>query len=199
MKKTITTILAAAMLAGCGSTSAMKTAVISEGEVAQEIKPDFTMYDAVLVKDFGDGTKKSNLPEFAGRNFADRISAAIKSSGVFNIVTRDATDISDEKTIVVDGDIEKYKEGSSAMRLMVGFGAGSSYFDANVNFSDSESGEMLGNIEVDKNSYPLGGSIAMTQTVDNFMQGAAEKIAEQLKDAKVGVSEEDVQKEEDKK
>lgn len=72
------------------------------------------------------------------------------------------------------------------MRMIVGFGAGSSYFDANVEMKDKDTAEVLGVVEVDKNSNPLGGTIAMTQTVDNFMSGAAEKIAKELKTAKMG-------------
>ena len=187
MKKKLTLLLAATLLTACGTTSGIKSAQIADGEKAAEISADYSAYNTVLVKDFGDGTKKQDLPEFAGRNFADRISAAIKGTGVFENVSRDQADIGTAKAIVVSGDVERYKEGSSAMRLMVGFGAGSSYFDANVKMRDSQTGEVLGVIDVDKNSYPLGGSIAMTQTVDNFMKGAAEKIAKELKAAKTGV------------
>lgn len=187
MKKLIIGILAATALTACGSTSGIKTAQAVDGKMTEEgAMLDFSAYNAVYVKDFTDGTKKQNLPEFAGRNFADRIAAAVSGTGVFEVVTRDAMEAASKKTIEIGGQIERYKEGSSAMRMIVGFGAGSSYFDANVEMKDKDTAEVLGVVEVDKNSNPLGGTIAMTQTVDNFMSGAAEKIAKELKTAKMG-------------
>ena len=41
-------------------------------------------------------------------------------------------------------------------------------------------GDPLGQIDVDKNSWALGGAIAASQTVDQFMREAAEKIASEL-------------------
>jgi hypothetical protein len=68
-------------------------------------------------------------------------------------------------------------EGNAALRMFVGMGAGSSYFDANVRFSDSR-GKSLGMIRVDKNSWALGGGLAATQTVDTYMREGAKKTAE---------------------
>ena len=61
------------------------------------------------------------------------------------------------------------------LRALVGFGAGSSYFDATVEFIDKQSNVKLGSIVTDKNSWALGGFIAASQTVDTFMEGAAKK------------------------
>ncbi len=184
MKHLIITLAAATALTACGTTSGIKTANMADGAKAEEMAPDFSAYNAVLVNDFTDGTKKHNMPEFAGRNFADIIAAAVKSSANYDVVTRDADDVDGMNTIAIGGEIQRYEKGSSAMRMIVGFGAGSSYFDAAVKMTDLASGDSLGEIEVDKNSYPLGGTIAMTQTVDTFMEGAAEKIAEELAAAK---------------
>jgi len=59
-------------------------------------------------------------------------------------------------------------------------GAGSSYFNAITDLADSESQQSIGQIITDKNSWPLGGGIAATQTVETFMQGAAKKIAAEV-------------------
>ena len=184
MKRLFLSLLAASLLTACGTTSDMKSSMGANAEVSEDVKADFSAYNTVIVKDFTDGTEKSGIPQFAGKNFADQIAAAIKTEGVFETVSRQ--DIEAENALIVGGDIKRYKKGSSTMRLMVGFGAGSSYFDANVKITDAKTGVTLGEIEVDKNSNPLGGGIAMAQTVDNFMQGAAEKIAEEMAMAKTG-------------
>jgi len=163
------------MLAACGSTSGIK------GSDGTSLDLNLSDYESVVVLDFTDATKKSNLPDFAGRNFADRIAAGIREKQVFKNVSRSPID---EKSVIVSGEITKYNEGSSALRLLVGFGAGSSHFDANVNLTDSQTSEKLGEIVVDKKSWALGGIMASTQTVDGFMNGAAKKIASELADAK---------------
>lgn len=165
-------------LAACGSTSGIKS---TEGEA---IDLNLSSYENVVVLDFGDATKKTNVPDFAGKEFADRIAAKIREKQVFKKVSRAPLE---EKSVVVSGNITKYTEGSSALRLLVGFGAGSSHFDANVNLMDSQSKQKLGEIIVDKKSWVLGGIMASTQTVDGFMNGAAKKIASEIADAKNNV------------
>jgi len=49
-----------------------------------------------------------------------------------------------------------------------------------VHFTDSETGNNIGVILVDKNSFPLGGWGAITQTVDSLMGAPAQKVAEEL-------------------
>jgi len=162
-------------LAACGSTSSMKN---NEGAAA---KIDLSDYDNVVVLDFADATKKHKLPAFAGKNFADRIAARINEKGVFSRVSREPIA---EKSIIVSGAITKYNEGSGALRLLVGFGAGSSYFDADVQIYDSTTQQVLGKIVVDKQSWILGGIAASTQTVEGFMDGASKKIAKELAEGK---------------
>ena len=69
---------------------------------------------------------------------------------------------------------------------VIGLGAGSSYFDADVVFSDNPSGRRLGQISTDKNSWFLGGGLAAGQSVEGFMHGAAKKVAKELATAKFG-------------
>jgi len=144
---------------------------------------DFSGYSAVLVSDFGDETKKKNLPEYAGSNFADRIVSAIRGTVAFEEVTKDPQEISDN-AILISGDITRYAEGNPALKAIVGFGAGSTYFDSDVSLSDYASKNVLGEISVDKNSWALGGGIAAGQSVDQFMNEAAQKIAQELVKAK---------------
>jgi predicted small secreted protein len=165
----------ATMLVACGTTSGIK------GEGGKTIDINLSKYENVVVLDFADGTEKSNLPEFAGRNFADRIAAAVRGKAIFKEVVRDSLD---DKSIVISGEITRYAEGNAALKLLIGFGAGSTYFDAKVKIADSESNKQLGEIIVDKNSWVLGGGVASSQTVDYFMIEASEKIAEEIEKAK---------------
>ncbi len=87
-------------------------------------------------------------------------------------------------SLIIFGEIVRYVEGNAALRLMIGLGAGSSYFDANVKITNSDSNVLLGEIIVDKNSWVLGGGIASGQTIDSFMVEASEKIADEIKKAK---------------
>ncbi len=161
-------------LAACGSTSEIKN-------VKGENNLNLSSYENAVVLDFSDGTKKSNTPAFVGKNFADRIAANISEQGVFKKVSR--TPLT-EKCVIISGAVTKYAEGSAGLRLLIGFGAGSSHFDADVKIADSESNAELGEIVVDKNSWALGGIMASGQTPDTFMNEAAKKIAKEIASAK---------------
>ena len=162
-------------LAACGSTSEIKSVDGGRSDL------NLSSYESAVVLDFTDGTKKSNAPAFAGKNFADRIAANINEQGIFKKVSREPLA---EKSVVISGAITKYTEGSAGLRLLIGLGAGSSYFSADVNISDSENKAVLGKIIVDKNSWALGGMMASAQTPDTFMTEAAKKIAKEVAAAK---------------
>ncbi|MEX2498984.1 MAG: DUF4410 domain-containing protein [Wenzhouxiangellaceae bacterium] len=121
----------------------------------------------------------------ATRTFADLIAAEIRKTGAYAEVLREPTG---EPAVMVTGTIIAYKEGNAAARFLVGMGAGSSYFDAEVFFSDLISSEQLAEVRVDKNSWALGGGLAAGQTVEHFTQGAAKKIARELAEAKAGAN-----------
>jgi hypothetical protein len=162
-------------LAACGSTSGIKRADGGKTDL------NLSSYENAVILDFSDATKKSNSPAFAGKNFADRIAANISEQGVFKKVSREPLK---EKSVVISGAITKYDEGSAGLRLLIGFGAGSSHFEADVKITDSESNQELGQIIVDKNSWALGGIMASAQTPETFMSEAAKKIAKEVAEAK---------------
>ncbi|WP_020396657.1 DUF4410 domain-containing protein [Thiolinea disciformis] len=116
-----------------------------------------------------------------GEAFAKRIASKVAQTKAFESVSREQAS---GKALVISGKIREYKEGNVALRALIGFGAGSSYFDADVAFSDNETGKKIGDIKVDKNSWALGGVIAATQDVASHMDSAASSIANQLKKAK---------------
>ena len=106
--------------------------------------------------------------------FPDRIAAEIKKTGRFASVLRNARP--DADTLVIDGVVTKYEEGSISKRIFVGMGFGMALVEADITFRDGK-GSNLGRIKVDKNSWPLGGAIAAGQSPDTLMNGAADKIA----------------------
>jgi len=177
----ITLIMALAIfLSACGSTSSIKP------NYATSTTLDLQEYNSIVILDFEDGTSKKNLPEFAGKKFADIISSAIKSKEIFENVSRDPA-AEDSKTLVLHGDITRYAAGNATLKLLIGFGAGSTYFDAFVYFRDSDTQQKVAEIVVDKNSWGLGGAIAANQDIDQFMTEAANKIASELAAAKTKI------------
>lgn len=185
-KGTLILLMGYLFIQGCGTTSNLKPAAETEGL-------DFSVYERVVVLDFQDATDKSKIKakklakheetlKMAVRNFADRLAAEIRLTEAYSEVLREQTD---EPAMVISGAITRYKAGNAAARLIVGFGAGSSYFDAEVEFSDGVTEAKLGSMTVDKNSWVLGGGLAAGQSVERFMDGAARKIAKQLAEAKL--------------
>jgi hypothetical protein len=159
-------------LAGCGSTSGLQNqqghAIASTRKFTKVTVQTFKL--KLVDKDPEMNSEKS--PAY----FADRIAFEIKTKGGFASVGRDAKP--DANTLVIDGVITKYHEGNPMLRAFIGMGAGSAFFEADVYFRDS-TGNIIGKIKADKNSWALGGAIAGAQNPTMFMNGAAVKIAEE--------------------
>lgn len=180
MKNIFILTISAVMLSACGTTSVLK----ANDTEASSAKLDFAKYDAVFLVPFADGTASQNLPDNASAQFINALAIEIRKIDVFDVVTTQEPQLDGKAALSLGGTIDRYDTGDAALRTIVGFGAGSSYFDATVTISDKESGEQLGSFTVDKNSSPLGGLIAGAQSTNNFMSGAAKKIAKELEDAK---------------
>ena len=198
----------AALAAACGTTSELqqpaKPETVSATTPGQEtaahaqIKPhvDLSGYDKVVVLDFTDGTDTSKLkPEqvhphstMMANNlhiFSDLIAQKISETKAYSEVAREPAP---GKALVVSGKVTRLVEGNGTLRLLVGFGAGSSYFDAMVQLTDAESGNVIASASTDNNSWALGGGLAATQTVQSFMDLSATRIAARLRDGKKGPS-----------
>ena len=146
--------------------------------------------------DFTDGTDISKLkPEEVHfhntmmanhlHTFSDIIAQKIVETKAYSEVVREP---SQGKALIVSGKITRLVEGNGALRFFVGFGAGSSYFDAMVQLTDAESGNVIASASSDNNSWALGGGLAATQTVQSFMDVSATRIAARLRDGKKGPS-----------
>lgn len=170
-------------ITACGTTSSMHASI--DGDTLKK-RPDLSKYSKIVVEGFGDKITEDgddSLVLDIGDRFADIIEFEIKKTRSFKKVSGEIDDVDDD-TLLITGDITKYKEGNQVLRGLIGMGAGSSGFDANVLFLDSASGNKIGEIEVDKNSWLLGGTLAASQTVDILMQSAAKKIASEVAKAK---------------
>ncbi|MFY9589963.1 DUF4410 domain-containing protein [Rickettsia endosymbiont of Halotydeus destructor] len=173
-------LIMAVILSACGSTSSIKNSQKLDG------LPNFNNYNVVIVNDFTDGvSKQGNDPNILaeGKRFADMIVSSIKSKNIFNAVERNVVD-SSQHAILIDGRVIKYDEGNGVMRMLVGFGAGRSHFDAKVNIRDNQTNKSLGLIDVNKCSWLLGGAIAGSQDIKSHMNSAASKIATECAIAK---------------
>jgi hypothetical protein len=172
-------------LTACGTTSSLNSGPKTTGNI------DLTSYSRLLVTDFMDeasakaGTETQQAVrtkvEAARKAFPDQIAATVKTNGGFGEVSRaEALYGTDAATLVMRGAITQWDEGSTAMRLMIGFGAGNARLDARIELLDGGSGEVLGTWIVDKNSWALGGVVAAGQSPETFLPGAARGIGEEL-------------------
>jgi Domain of unknown function (DUF4410) len=122
----VVAILGLLSLTSCGSTSGIKN---TQGQAIASTRK----FSKVTVQNFKlsleEPEQNSNA---APAYFADRIASEIKKTGRFAAVSRNSKP--DENTLIIDGVITKYREGNSMLRLFVGMGAGSSFFEADVIF-----------------------------------------------------------------
>jgi hypothetical protein len=158
------------ILTSCGTTSSLQD---THGKALTSARK----FTKVTVLDFrSTDLKHPEKVDQAKVYFTNHIVAELKRRGQFSGVVRNAKP--DANTLVISGTITKYEEGSVAKRILLGMGFGMAIFEATVEFRDSK-GAVIGTIKVDKNSFPLGGVIGAVQKPDDFMEGAAEKVAEE--------------------
>jgi hypothetical protein len=191
--------LFALVLTACGTTSGMKRSGATDGDKAAEkaaISADFQGFTRVSVQDFqaalsnpSKDSAKLSVQEgqatAAGKRFADQIAEGLTASKAFAEVVRNDPKPGD---LLIQGEVTKFKQGSRVARALIGFGAGSANFDATVRFVDGTDQRELSQMIVDKNSWFLGGLMAAAQDADDFLEGAAEKIAEETIKAKTGAN-----------
>jgi len=165
-----TAATAAFVISGCGTTSTLK------GPQGSTIAASHK-YSKVTVQDF-----KVSVSEHAEQAassaaiFPDIIAAEIRKRSRFATVLRNATP--DVNTLVIDGVVTKYDEGSQAKRMWLGMGFGMAFLEGTVKFRDGK-GNPIGTIKVDKNSWAMGGGLAAGQNPHSFMDDAADTIAEE--------------------
>ena len=154
------------LFCSCGTISHMEPTGASQNK----------KFSKVIVRDFSAnqfGYEVKSKVEMAKKSFPDKIAGELQKKARFSKISRSGT--ADSDTLVIDGIITDYDDGNAFARFMVGMGAGTARFNATVNFRDGYN--RIGSIDVDKNSWILGGSLAATQTAETFIPGAAKKVA----------------------
>ncbi len=191
----ITAALLAVGLAACGTTSDLQR----DDATTQQI--DLTAYQYAVISDFEDSATENKVfrsdekgqakksayraeVQAAGVTFAEFIKAELDKLNFLDEVSRGSE--AGEGALLIKGKITRFERGNAAAKFLIGLGAGSTYFDAVVSVTDGATGNELGTIVVDKNSWVLGGVISASQNVEGFMRGGAQKIARELYVAKVG-------------
>ncbi len=181
-------------LAACGTTSKLEG---TSGSSAPS-QPKLTAFEKVYVADttssYSDENYSAEKMASIGREFSDMIAGRTRATGAFREVRRvssveAARALAEKQSVpvaLVRGNITRYEDGNALARAMIGFGAGSSYFDADITVSDAKTGTVVGRIKADKNSWVLGGAIAATQDARSYMPGVASKVASELKKGKTG-------------
>ena len=161
---------AIAVLTSCGVTSSVKP---TEGVAVGGKK-----YSKVVVRDFAyRGAADEARGPASAQSFPNSISSEVNKTGAYTSVARGGK--TDANTLVIEGEVTRFVEGNAALRALVGLGAGSSYFDADVRFLDGANGKVVGTMKADQNSWVLGGGLAAGQTVETFMNGAAKKVGQE--------------------
>lgn len=161
--------------AGCGSLGTLDASKARKAEIAD--------YQHVVVGEFavaGERIKAKPEEVDAGRQaFAEKIVEALAKTNAFETVELGET--SGTPALKVSGTIEQWQVGNIAARTLVGF-VGMSEFDATVVFSDLATGEELGRLKVNRNSWPLpiGSASNVVQSVDFHMHQAAKRVAAEL-------------------
>jgi hypothetical protein len=166
-----------AILTGCGTISALKPA---QGADLRSIRG----YRRVSVLNFGDKTEGQILRGQERSTFPDLIVGALKRTKAFEEVRH--LENPAEGTLVVSGDITRLDPGNPSLSGTIGMGLGMAHFDAVVRFSDANTGQLLGEMVIDLNSWPLGGPFGIAADALEFMRESAKRIAKQLSKAKSG-------------
>lgn len=169
----------ALLLAGCGSLGTLDASKRNKAEIAD--------YDHVVVGEFtAEGERIKAKPEEveAGRRaFSEKIVEELRQVDAFETIGPGET--AGGPALMISGTVDQWQPGNVAARTLVGF-MGMSEFDATVVFSDAASGEELGRLKVNRNSWPLpiGSASNVVQSVDFHMHQAAKRIASELAKAK---------------
>ena len=168
-------LLLAVGLCGCGSLGTLKASKAERARIAD--------YERVVVGEFTFDANDEGADE--GRKlFAARIVEELGKVRAFAEVA-EAEGEAAAPALRISGDITEWRVGNVAARSLIGF-VGMSEFDATVVFSDLATGEELGRLKVNRNSWPLpiGTAVNVVQSVEFHMNQAAKRIAHELARAK---------------
>jgi hypothetical protein len=183
--RTMALAAAVLLLGGCGTLGRLDTPAATQRDIAdydRVIVADFAANDTRPAKDDAQAYARAAAIEVGRRAFAAKVAEEIRATGAFAEVAQGKMPA---PALQLTGSIDQWEPGNVAARSLVGF-AGKSEFNATVIVSDLETGEELGRIVVDRNSWPLpiGASTNLVQSVEFLMHQAARRVAAELAKAK---------------
>jgi hypothetical protein len=109
---------------------------------------DFSLEDTKIHKDMDVQIYAKKLPA----NLSNMISEYLKEMGLFTKIVRYEEGKSYEDAIILEGRFTKITPGSTAAKLIVGFGAGSSTVGAEGEIKESKTGDVLASFEHNRHS-----------------------------------------------
>lgn len=166
-------LVLAVVVSGCGSLGTLKASKPERATIAA--------FDRVVVGEFTFDAGQKGADE-GHVLFEQRIAEELRKVKAFDeVIEKDG----EAPALKISGEITQWEVGNVAARTLVGF-VGMSKFDADVIFSDLESGKELGRLKVNRNSWPLpiGSAANAVQSVQFHMRAAAKRIAHELAKAK---------------
>ena len=177
----VCTVLVALLAGGCGTLGRLDTPAEAPRPIAaydRVIVADFAANDRRPAKDADDAARRAAAIEAGRRAFAAKIAQQLRATGAFAEVAQAKLQA---PALQITGSVDQWEPGNLAARSLVGF-VGKSEFDATVVISDLATGEELGRIVIDRNSWPLpiGASTNLVQSVDFLMTQAARRVAQEL-------------------
>ncbi|MBL6664285.1 MAG: DUF4410 domain-containing protein [Rickettsiales bacterium] len=179
-------ILAIFLLTACGTISKIH----QPGKVKIPAQIDFNKYEKVVIMDFANNTGE---PIFIDQNktpitqsFADKIYHQLKRSPNFadtNLIKTKSEKFIQKGNVIITGQITKFDNGNDILRGIFGI-FGRSKFEANVNFIDGETKEMIAQIKVKKASLIYGLFISANQNLEYLVEESANNIAKKINNLK---------------
>lgn len=109
---------------------------------------DFSLEDTKIHKDMDVQIYAKKLPA----HLSDMINEYLKEMGLFKKIVRHEEGKSYENAIVLEGKFTKITPGSTAAKIVVGFGAGSSTVGTEGKMKDNKTGEVLASFEHNRHS-----------------------------------------------
>ena len=187
---TLLLIVACLPLVGCGTTSAFIPTENNLTSLKGSNYSDIVVYDFIdkthIGQEKAQSKRRKKIMDFASQRFADLVALKIKKTGVFEKTTRQSKKQANEHVsldgnyLVLRGEITRYYRGNTFFRVLIGYGIGTAFLDADIGLYDAKTNALMGTFEVDKNSWFLGGVLAITHSIEHFMKGSANKIAEEI-------------------
>lgn len=166
-------LVLAMVLPGCGSLGTLKASKDEKARIAD--------YPRVVVGDFAFDLEDEGADQ-GHVLFETRIAEELRKLAAFPEVLEDE---GPAPALKISGQITEWEVGNVAARTLIGF-VGMSKFDADVVFADLETGQQIGRLKVDRNSWPLpiGTAVNAVQSVEFHMKAAAKRIAHELAKAR---------------